>query len=319
MTIGERKRDEVVQPERTSGIMKVGGFSPEEARKVFKGMKEKVFDKQEKLEEEVEKTPDEVAIINSILNKMPEFAARFGGTPLPLTPDHFHILEYNVSDQEREKEDIIGGSFQPATQNAVVLIDRKNEGELVFAQKIAHECMHFYGFQLLSKGNEKQKTPGHISTGLNIVTKKQELYFSEVDEAVTEELTKMFANEYFKTFPQLIKEVKFKNRFIEKYGKPQDNELDAVYVNQQHNQQHNDKRFIVHRHAYQQERQNLLIILEQIAQNDPSHFKSSEEVFNVFAGAYFTGKILKVAELVEKTFGKGAFRKLGEETKVKKF
>jgi hypothetical protein len=56
-------------------------------------------------------------------------------------------------------------------------------------------------------------------------------------------------------------------------------------------------------------------IINKIQQKFPEQFSTQEQVFDVFASAYFSGRLLPVARLIEKTFGSGSFRKIGEETK----
>ena len=53
------------------------------------------------------------------------------------------------------------------------------------------------------------------------------------------------------------------------------------------------------------------LLLEEICKKNPE-FSSTDQVFDIFAKAVMTGKLLKVARLIEKTFGMGSFREIGE-------
>ncbi len=70
-------------------------------------------------------------------------------------------------------------------------------------------------------------------------------------------------------------------------------------------------------YSYIKERGKLNRIVKDIFKNNTSDFKSVEEIFDIFAKAAMSGKLLPVARLIEKTYGKGSFRKLGEETQTK--
>lgn len=43
-----------------------------------------------------------------------------------------------------------------------------------------------------------------------------------------------------------------------------------------------------------------------------AHFKDTEEIFALFVRASMFGELLPVARLVERAFGKGAYRRLGK-------
>jgi hypothetical protein len=51
--------------------------------------------------------------------------------------------------------------------------------------------------------------------------------------------------------------------------------------------------------------------VKETYERNPGHFTSTEEVFKVFAEAVLSGRLLELARLIDQTFGKGAFRKLG--------
>ena len=46
-------------------------------------------------------------------------------------------------------------------------------------------------------------------------------------------------------------------------------------------------------------------------------FDSYEDLFKLFSAAMFKGDLLPIARLIEDTFGKGTFRKIGESSKSK--
>jgi hypothetical protein len=63
--------------------------------------------------------------------------------------------------------------------------------------------------------------------------------------------------------------------------------------------------------SYLQQRNVLNYVCAEIQKQFPEQFKSPDDVYKVFLNAHFTGKLLPIARLVEKTFGEGSFRLLG--------
>ena len=64
--------------------------------------------------------------------------------------------------------------------------------------------------------------------------------------------------------------------------------------------------------TYKSERRILNTLIDKILEKNPDKFQDKEEVFEVFAKGMITGNILPVGRLVERTFGKGTLRKIGE-------
>ena len=57
-------------------------------------------------------------------------------------------------------------------------------------------------------------------------------------------------------------------------------------------------------------------LIGEIYVKNSESFSSEEDVFKMFAEAVMTGRLLKVARIIEKTFGKGSFRQFGIDTSV---
>ena len=56
----------------------------------------------------------------------------------------------------------------------------------------------------------------------------------------------------------------------------------------------------------------LLEYIDIVYEKNSEDYKSRDEIIDMFIRAQVTGNILPVARLIEKTFGKGYFRKLSE-------
>jgi len=323
---GQRKE----QGGRTSGIVRIVGVSEEKEQEILAGIEEN-FGKQEigKIDKrEREKTPEELEIIGGILTAIPEFIKRHGGEPLPLQPEHIHVIDYTeLTDEERRILKGIRGHYNHALQAAIVITDPEKENRLTFALRAAHELIHFSAFQSAQIINEKEKEWGIRIGGFIVKTKeagKTEFYFNDIDEAVTEELIKRFDREYFGSIPGLSEDLKRRQEFRENILQPDPDtkeivdDIAIVETTIEKEGEHKGMyKTTTEHYNFLEERERLWKIIEGIQQKNPGQFKSKEEVFDVFAKAYFTGRLLPVARLVERTYGKGSFRKLGAETKAK--
>lgn len=54
--------------------------------------------------------------------------------------------------------------------------------------------------------------------------------------------------------------------------------------------------------------------IRELYQKNQDKFKDEKDVFDIFANVVFTGKIMKAANLIKKTFGEGSFRLAAERT-----
>lgn len=317
------------EPERTSGLMRVAGASLEGEREVLKDIEKEVFDKQEIRELEREKTPEELEIIRGILAHLPEFIKKYGGKSVPLSPKHIHVADYaQLSVEQKEKLDGTRGKFHSPTQSAAVLIDKEEENTLAFAFLTTHELLHFSAFQSVDILTDNGRNVIHDRVGGFIRVKKgMEAYFIDIDEAITEELLIRFDDANFKSIGPLSKDFaqreESRDRFAKKHPEISPDEVKRKIANHTTVQLKNGPnagmwRSRIEGYKYSEEREKLKKIVNDIQGKNSQRFKSSEAVFDVFARAYFTGEALEVARLIEETYGKGSFRKLGEETKAKR-
>lgn len=64
--------------------------------------------------------------------------------------------------------------------------------------------------------------------------------------------------------------------------------------------------------SYPKERKVLRQIIEAVTRKDPDYEGKEDEVKALFYKAYFTGRMLDLGRVIEKTFGKGTFRLMAE-------
>ncbi|MCX6717278.1 MAG: hypothetical protein NTU76_01200 [Candidatus Taylorbacteria bacterium] len=208
------------------------------------------------------------------------------------------------------------GRYFFGSQRAAVLVDSKNDSKLDFAERSAHELIHFNSFQ------SADFEPGKLSErvfGFAIMTKDgEELvpYFNDVNEAITGELAKRFDQEYFKAISALTEEIQQRDKFRAGLkSKSGATEIKSFSLKQEESGMWRAR---AGEYPYIEERQRLWATIADIRSKNTGQFKSNEDVFRIFTEAYFTGKFKKVAKLIDKTYGKGSFRELGKKTKAQK-
>ncbi len=223
--------------------------------------------------------------------------------------------------------------FQPALQH-IVMMNEYNDGEKVrFAQDLVHEMLHFNSFVSLQKTlDDKNPENLHLSkvgsghseddnlslavrrVGFRIYVDDKEV-FHDIDEAVITELTMRFDQAHFSQFPGLESELKLRDDAV---GTGLDKtKYQSMIANVQERKIGTKIEVSLGTHPYGNERGLLNKLIDDIFLKNQSDFSSREEVFSLFATASMSGNLLPVARLVEKTFGKGSFRVIGEETKKK--
>lgn len=304
---------------RQSSIHTFSGGS-EKQREIAKARLEKIFaaipDKESIHERE--KTPEEIEIIEAVIAKMNMFLSVYGAQPLAIKPRHIHILDERKLDEKelellKKRHPKSKGFYRPATQD-VWLLTPANKSPLTFAGVVAHELVHFIGFNSMiidSSGRVRdhriglaventKNNRGPEETGLSL--------FNETNEATTEGLVKRF-------FPLLgdIPALREEYSELEKLHHTHEDSDDIAYlkVTNEGTEEHPMFRAEVETFSYREYREADSKLFKEIQRQHPDEFPSEEDVFNVFARAEMTGNVKEMASLVE-SLGRGAFRALAK-------
>ena len=320
---------------RESGVTKI--FGSESLKEEFSDYFENVYRNNEFYSDvEKEKTENELALIRQINEKMKGFVERYGGKFLEIKPKNIHVWDSKKFTAKHwklihEKLDVKKDKavFASMRESIATLLIR-GEDDFAFAKTVTHEILHFNSFQSVDiKSNEDQETKeiSERRTGLAVVGKHRDpehedsdyvdAYFLDINEAVTEKLTKKFAREYFGEFKELEKPISMRKMYTEKVDE-NTTDFEDVLVSTIQKKNSLWKTTAEMRAVYEKERSYLDDLIRQIQTKNPERFKSEDEVFSLFARAYFSGNVLELARVIEGTFGKGYFRKIGEETGKKK-
>jgi hypothetical protein len=281
---------------RENGISTLVGFE-DNKEKSYQEFKE-LFANPQLLEREATKTPEEVKTLDQILEHIPGFIAGYGAENyVPVTPDHLHFFDPLDPEIKDQYEEGILGSHDASNQHVVILKQAGEGSEIVNMSVAIHELMHFNSFHSKYAG-EDYSIPRR--TGLNITSgsagekmyEPEIRYFNQLNEAVTEELARRFLAENFSNIDQI-------REFFETHNIKAEEVFNYKATLE-------DGRF----DSYSFERRTLWELCEIVSSKDIENYPTSDSVFLVLTKSYFTGRLLPVARLIEKTLGKGAFKHL---------
>ena len=250
------------------------------------------------LPNESEKTVGEVKIcerLNIFIDKLAEI---YGGPSLEIIPEQIHI--FNTDDRfgnggRNGKLSDSGGHFDSSTQN--ILIDR-GITEVSTAHKIAHEMIHkkSYGaIQITMPNNEgDSEVDFRYRVGFQMKTRDgKQNFFTLIEEALTEELSMSLMN--LLSQEGIIKVNKDPEIMKSKGFDPR--EVQETYPNG-----------ILLSFVYKKERDALRNLINKITGKNSE--LTYEEVFEMFCRGKFSGNVLEIGKLIERTFGLGTLRKL---------
>ncbi|MBM3206659.1 MAG: hypothetical protein FJZ43_03505 [Candidatus Staskawiczbacteria bacterium] len=327
MKEGEPKfqEEKIEEPKRETGVSKKVGFKLEDEESLSTHLKD-IFEQHSEKEVregfllknvEREKTESERKIISAILEKMPNFIKKYGGDPVDIGLDHIHFLDNHKLDKEaREKLNLFKGGeeggYNPG-QQLIYVIDSKNN--LQNAETITHEIIHFNSFQSVELTKKDESQYNFRRVGFEVRSKEdKEIFFVNINEAITEELVKRFDAEYFSSIPEIADEVKDREK-VKKAAKGKGDDISSIISRELSDK--GNVEYVIAYHAYPRERKQLDKIIRDIYNKFSDKFNTKEDVFKLFAKAAMDGKLLEISRLIEETYGKGYFRRIGEATKRK--
>ncbi len=255
------------------------------------------------------KRKEELPIIAGIVDDMATFVSQYGVSPLPLGLKSIHLirdLDKFVKVTGNDHVFNAAAEFDAERQSINVYSTANQENYpdyLELALQISHELLHMYSFysaSLLSGHLERRRS------GLWARDKERMRQYTSntLNEAVTEELNKRFDQQFLSKPPHYsygfmcsVKNRDFQRQNIEdkEYAE------DIAHINWDN----------WHTYSYGTDRHKLKLLIGRIYGSNPDQFTDSEAVFNVFARAYFTGRLLPLARVVESTFGQSSFRRIG--------
>jgi hypothetical protein len=311
--------------DQNSFVKKVVG-SKEDSAKVEDHYAKKFLNQEELAQFSREKTLEEIELINDINHHLKTLIEDYGGIFKSIPSENIHFLDESKLNPETTEEyaDPKRVATFDARKQSLVIAPNSQSNKLLLVNAIVHELLHaqsFFSLQINEKGERVRRN------GFSIVG-KDGLYFTDINESIVVELTKTFEKSFFPQIPGVREAYEAREEYkravkniIEgealESGEPLppdlDNRLENVLTLTNHVS--GDVRDTLFReHPYKFERMEFQDLISDIYETRKDTFSSKDDVFRIFTKAFFTGEILEVARLIDETYGKGAFRELGETT-----
>lgn len=260
------------------------------------------------------KSPEQISILNFINEATSRLMVELGVEPFDVPPENFYILP----DAElKELTDSKTGAYEGASQ-AVGITYHLRSSLFRFAYVSYHEMLHFKARQVseIYKNGDKIKDQGFrhgvraYSTSKKNAEDNRHAHFVALDEAIVGRQEKLFLSHLI-DLPELAEEKKRQNteqyklsrkEIAEKEKIPED---EIYWIDPLDNKKWNGC-------GYYYPRRVLEYVCEEIAKEFSDKYEDKEAVFREFLKANFDGNLLAIGRLVEKTFGEGSFRDLGD-------
>jgi hypothetical protein len=312
---------------------------------------QKTFDERnEKIAKyELEKTPEDLELIQKTENIVGSIVTGYKGDPKPTPIDHIYILKQGDVFLASDKR-FRGGFHQPFGENVII---EKQKSKLLFVSTLAHELFHLKSYKAARVGKSTEQIHLYRS-GFSMFDRKnidaaetgdEKEYFAILEEAIVAQCAQNFLeiaekDEMFRKESEASKKIiEWVLAFYRRNGMPEeqatefidelkyiDGAEDKVKAILDFSDDENKRQAYaagmfkamyekgdVIMHERYNERKRLQKLLGEIVEKSNGKFKDIDEVFDEFAKANFSGNYLPLARIIEDIFGKGSFRKLAEE------
>ncbi len=291
-----------------NSIDRVVGGDKKQQRSLHRDMErrfrdQKRFDGLKKFEREKnEMELEAIRVANEALDVLRE---KYGLPSYKVPEENIHILR----DSQKNKVLHGPGEFKPGQQATAIIESKTRSGTL---HSIFHEMGHFKSYTSLETKEDDFQAR---RVGLYVRTKEGESAFNPLNEAVMEELTLRFMREmrhsdFLSQETEQLEEVHRKFPHIP---------LDDAFAVEYDRSNNGASGFTLAHYGYKEERKALHVLIQKLQERNPEVFRDKEEWFDLFASAMFNGHLLELARNLEKTFGQGTFRKIGEQKTGKEF
>ncbi len=326
----------------------VGGKSEQEKKQAHEKLQQELEENSYKDTKpyEIEPSKKDRQIIDFAINAVDKIIASYGGTPKSFLPEKIFILKEGAVSEITDGK--LREGFHSLLKQRIVV--ERGESDVHFATTVVHELLHLKSFKAA------QIIDGEIEpyrAGITVFDRSAENeYFAKIEEAIVSEVTRQFytneicRNSLFKSEVEKTEKIKVwikkdlqlsgmdetkQQRIMEEIFFIPDaddileflnGEVDSDdpemykigYVNgafrvlMENGDVKLSERYV--------ERKALYDLLDEIVEKSDGEIKNRKEIFDEFAKANFSGKLLPLARIIENTLGKGSFREIAEKFKV---
>ncbi|HAU07975.1 MAG: hypothetical protein UW46_C0001G0133 [Candidatus Yanofskybacteria bacterium GW2011_GWF1_44_227] len=319
--------------ERKSGISKVLRTDAE----VFQDLYGDILNSNVTKSYEVAKSPEWIEALGQINSFLREFVSEYGGEPIDVPAKNIHVIDrHNLPKSASDKTQEFNGLYSPESQAIFIFVD-SSYSDLKAAIRVVHELLHFNSFQSIQNASRGKKFRfekdeddggelvilGPRRIGFEIFSeKKNKIFFHNLNEAITEELMKRFDKRYFGRLALTKKEYEERelkrSEIAKKSAEDGNREIaaDDLAVVRDFKTKDGPSIKLREGYAYSEERKELGSLVREIYVKNSDEFSSEEDVFKLFAEAVMTGRLLRIARIIERTFGEGSFKQFGVDTSI---
>ena len=256
---------------------------------------------------EREKTAEQIELITAAISVVNQIREDFGYEKVVIPIDHIHVMP---ADTDTMPEYINGGHHDVSGH----ILVRENQTQTQFLRILIHELIHKVSYQALQVINEDLYA---YRTGAEVTSRKslRRRHLVGLNEALTESLTQEYISKlHVFEHPLLVEESMKTKRILGNgtlEGLPQYVSSSDVYQLAQDEVSGETVAFF---YSYPNYRHVVGHLITRIYEQHSHEFASREDVQKVFYDALFSGNLLEIGKLIDKTFGKGTFRRLSEIT-----
>ena len=301
----------------------VGEASPEKKEQVKKEFEQALFNhfksllsqEREQLEKlEYPKSEKELALIQFANEETSRLMQEAGIDPYDVPTENFHIIPpelYKKATSDR-------GTAATFITKQGILFDAEHfrDNPVHFGVVAFHELLHLkahFSMEVQEDGDEVNKTS--YRKGVTVYALQSHSYYGKdhrhfggLHEGIVAETEKRFLGKLLNR-PELAKEKewltsdKAKKMRKKLATEKRISEDDITWIGKKEG----DWETV----SYLQQRNVLNYVCDEIQKQFPDQYQSADDVYKVFLNSHFTGRLLSLGRLVEKTFGEGSFRLLG--------
>jgi len=302
----------------------VGGASAEKKEQVKKEIEQALFSHFESLSPqereqfekfEYPKSEKEIALISFANEETSRLMQEAGIEPYDVPVDNFHIIPPELY----KKSAGDGGTATTFNTKQGIIFDAEHfrDNPVHFGAVALHESLHLkahFSMEVQEDGDKVNKTPYREGVTVRALQShgyhgKYHQHFAGLHEGIVAETEKKFLGKLLDR-PELAKEKEWltsdeAKEMRKKLATEKElSEDDIIWVGKKGK---DDWETV----SYLQQRNVLNYVCDEIQKQFPDEYQNADDVYKVFLNAHFTGRLLPLVRLVEKTFGEGSFRLLG--------
>ncbi len=264
---------------------------------------------------EYPKSEKEIALINFANKETSQLMREAGIEPYDIPAENYHIIPPELYKKVADDDGIATASN--TGQGIIFDAQYFRDNPVNFGVVALHESLHlkaYFSMEVQENGDKISKTSYREGVAIQALQRyrhrgEYHQHFSGLHEAIVAETEKRLLPKLL-DHPELVTEKKWlmsdeamemRRKFTKERKIPED---DIIWVGKKGN---DDWRVI----SYPRQRDVLSYICAEIQKQFSNEYQSADDVYKIFLKAHFTGQLLHLGRLVEKTFGEGSFRLLG--------